>query len=121
MQDSSDRKRRSTQNSRRHSQFASWRRPAERTVDKTSDHPVWLTASELGSFAFCPQSWYLDRHRVNVTNEAEVRREVGRHAHREIGRQTDLIRVADVGRRLLVLAIFATLLLLATLVLRSIG
>lgn len=83
------------------------------------DNPVWLTASEIGSFAFCPQAWYLERRYAPVTDDALARREAGRVTHRELGRETDLIRVTDVARLLLLLIILAALVLVAMFVLRA--
>ncbi len=77
-----------------------------------------LTASEIGSFAFCPQAWYLQRCRVPVTVEAALRREIGSRAHRQIGRQTDLVRSAKVAQWLLLVAMAVALALLAAVLLR---
>ena len=122
MEERPNRKHKQADKSRATSRVVRVRRPPGRANDRsTSGNVFWLTASEVGSFAFCPQSWYLDRCRVPVSDAAEARRETGRRNHREIGRQTDLVRAADAARWLLALAILATLLLLVVLVLRSAG
>jgi hypothetical protein len=66
----------------------------------------FLTASEIGEYAFCRQAWYLRRARVRPSPIASERLSHGLRTHREIGRKTDELR----GRRrlnglLLVLAI----------------
>jgi hypothetical protein len=75
-----------------------------------------LTASEIGACTFCPQAWYLQRCRVPVT--AKERRRFGSGMHREIGRQTDLVRAAGALQTILLLAIGV---LLVALVLRGLG
>jgi hypothetical protein len=99
-----------------------WRKRAEAVdgVLAPAPSPV-LTASEIGSFMFCPQAWYLERCRVPPTPEAQLRQEVGRRTHKEIGRQTDLVRAASAAQRLLLLAIGLLLLLLVALALRGLG
>ncbi len=75
-----------------------WRQRSEVTRGSFGlDRSPTITASEIGSFAFCPQAWYLQRCRVPVTAEADLRRKIGSRAHRQIGRQTDLIRATNVA------------------------
>jgi hypothetical protein len=101
---------------------ARWRRRVERLgSEATATNPTWITASELGSFAFCPQAWYLQRRRVPVTAEAEAHRETGRIAHRQMGRQTDLIRTANGTRWILLPVILGLVVLLALALLRGGG
>lgn len=98
------------------------RAPTKRTGGTAaSDISVWLTASEIGSYAFCPQAWYLDRQHVPVTVAADARRETGRTTHQVIGQETDFLRVTEAGRRLLVIIILAALLLLVGFLLRGAG
>lgn len=97
-----------------------WRERAEAACGNLSPDPsATLMASEIASFAFCPQAWYLQRCRLPVTEEAERRRQVGSRLHREIGRDTDLVRVAGLAQRLLLVGVIALLALLVVLVLRG--
>ena len=90
-----------------------WRSDAEARHGPLRPNPSpTLTASEIGSFAFCPQAWYLQRCRTPVTREAEQRRQAGTRAHRAIGRRTDLVRTVDASRPLLLAAIAVLLVLL---------
>ncbi len=92
---------------------------AEQAYGDLAPDPSWtLTASEIGAYAFCPQAWFLQRCRLPVTAEMEARREAGSRAHRAIGRQTDLVRMAGVIQTVLLIAIGVVLLLLAAIVLR---
>ena len=81
------------------------------------DRSITLSASEIGAYTFCPQAWYLQRCRLPVTAEAEARRRAGSRTHREIGRQTDLVRAAGAAQTVLLLAIGAILLALAAVAL----
>lgn len=83
------------------------------------DRSPTLTASEIGAFVFCPQAWYLQRCRLPVTAEAEVRREAGTQAHRKIGRDTDLVRATGALQMLLLAGIALILILLVALMLRG--
>ena len=97
-----------------------WRSEAEARHGRLVPHPSpTLTASEIGSFGFCPQAWYLQRCQLPVTEEARCRREAGTRAHRAIGRRTDLVRAAEVGRWLLLALIVVLVVLLAGTVLRG--
>ena len=70
-----------------------WRQRAEGLHWQLAPDPSWmLSASEIGAFTFCPQAWYLRRCLVPVTAETDARRQAGSRRHREIGRQTDLVR-----------------------------
>jgi hypothetical protein len=94
-----------------------WRRRAgaagaARELDRS---PV-LAASEIASFAFCPQAWYLQRRRLRVTPQADRRRRAGMAAHRALGRRTDALGVAALARRLL-LVVIALLLVVVLFVL----
>lgn len=64
-----------------------------------------LTASEIGSFAFCPQAWHLQRNRRPQLQQATMQQNAGIAAHRQIGRTVDLLRAARFVQRLLLLCI----------------
>jgi hypothetical protein len=66
----------------------------------------FLTASEIGEYAFCRQAWYLRRARVRPSPVASERLSHGLRIHHEIGRKTDELRGRRrLNRLLLVLAI----------------
>jgi hypothetical protein len=70
-----------------------------------------LTASEVGTFVFCPEAWYLQRRHARQSATAEKRLEIGIQAHRQIGHETDrLLKVQSVR-----LVLWVTVLLLALL------
>jgi hypothetical protein len=106
--------------SRRALQSHGWRARAQQAHGGLVPDPTrTLTASEIGAYTFCPQAWYLQRCRVPVT--AMERRRSGSGMHRQIGRQTDLVRAAGAMRSILLLAIGVLLVLLVALVLRGLG
>lgn len=88
------------------------------TVPFSLDKSPTLTASEIGSFAFCPRAWYLQRCRLPITSEAELRREAGIQAHRQIGRETDIVRAAGALQALLLAGIAVVFILLVALLLK---
>ncbi len=105
---------------RRTSRSHGWHVRAERAYGELSPDPSWtLSASEIGAYAFCPQAWFLQRCRLPVTAETEARRQVGSRTHREIGRQTDLVRTAGALQTALLIAFGVVLLLLAAVLLRG--
>ena len=62
-----------------------------------------LSASEIASFAFCPEAWYLQRRGV-ARNTIGVRNlEQGTVAHRLVGRRVDRVRGLERTRRLVLL------------------
>jgi hypothetical protein len=64
-----------------------------------------LSASEIASFAFCPEAWYLQRRGV-ARNTVGVRNlEQGTVAHRLVGRRVDRVRGLERTRRLVLLAV----------------
>jgi hypothetical protein len=67
-----------------------------------------LTASEVGTFVFCPEAWYLQRRGARQSAPAEKRLDMGIRAHREIGRVTD--RVLEVESARFVLRVVVLLL-----------
>jgi hypothetical protein len=54
-----------------------------------------LTASEIGTYAFCPQAWYLQRRHVLRSVAAEHRLAQGSATHERIGRRTDDVRLVE--------------------------
>ena len=100
----------------RHDWADGWRARAKRRHGRLAlDRSPTLTASEIGAFAFCPQAWYLERCRLQVSEEARERRRAGRQAHRAIGRRTDLVRAADAVRPPLLASIAVLLAILGVL------
>ena len=84
---------------------------AGQSAGQVSDRSPILSASEIGSYAFCPEAWYLQRSGRPVSAEAEGWRERGRQAHRRIGLLTFLVVLADLVRKLLLGAIVLLVLL----------
>jgi hypothetical protein len=78
-----------------------------------------LSASEIGQFGFCAQSWYLARCGVPVDREAQLRLESGTRAHRQIGRRTDLIRAAEASRVALLIVMVGLSAIVALLAIRG--
>jgi CRISPR-associated protein Cas4 len=73
-----------------------WTKRAERVVGSLQPYASpTLSASEIGGFAFCPQAWFLGRCNVPVDEQARLRLEAGRRAHRGIGLRTDLLRASE--------------------------
>ena len=90
----------------REARSTGWQARATRLRGEVAPDPSWtLSASEIGAYAFCPQAWFLQRCRLPVTAETEARRQVGSNTHREIGRQTDLVRTAGALQTVLLIAI----------------
>ena len=98
-----------------------WRERAAAAGARGLDRSPVLTASEIGAFAFCPQAWYLQRCGDPVTPEAAARRRAGQRAHRALGRQTDALRAAELGQRLLLVAILVLVATVLFLGLRGLG
>lgn len=101
-------------------QSLGWRMRTEQAYGELSPEPSWtLSASEIGAYAFCPQAWFLQRCRVPVSAETAARRRAGSRTHREIGRQTDLVRAAGALQTVLTIAIAVLLFVLVAIVLRG--
>jgi hypothetical protein len=81
--------------------------------------PPFLTASEIGSYAFFPRAWYLRRCGVPVSRETETQMEAGSQAHRKIGHQTDVVRAARTVSKVLLVAIAVILVALLLLAIRG--
>jgi hypothetical protein len=96
-----------------------WRERAAAHGSLRPDPSPVLTASEIGSFAFCRQAWYLRRCGVVVAPEAELRLAAGSDAHRALGRTADLVGAAGAARRLTLVAIAVLVVLLVLLAVRG--
>ena len=72
-----------------------------------------LSASEIATYTFCGQAWYLSRRHVARDAEGAERLVEGTVAHRNIGARADRVRAIELVRRLLIVAIcgLATILL----------
>ena len=91
-----------------------------RRPDRVGTLPI-LKASEIGSFVFCPEAWYLQRHGGRRSVAAEERLAAGTRAHRAIGRQTDHLRGASRVRHLLLAVIVLLIVLLTAQALAAAG
>jgi RecB family exonuclease len=74
-----------------------------------------LSASEIGDFTFCPQSWYLRRCGLPPAAEVARRLHRGRLRHQDLGRRTDRLDLVPLVQRLLLAAMLAALAALAVL------
>ena len=64
-----------------------------------------LSASQIASYTFCPQAWYLSRRNL-VQNDGGVERlQEGIGAHRDIGARTDRLRAIELACRVLIVVI----------------
>ncbi len=78
-----------------------------------SDRGPYLSASEIGSFAYCPEAWYLERYGIPPDAATMERLRAGSVAHRRIGHATDrLVRLDKVRRGLLIALIVLALVML---------
>ena len=94
-----------------------WQDRAEAATGRplVPDPTPMLVASEIGSHAFCPQAWYLERCGVPSGDEAERRLAEGSARYAAIGRRTDLIRAVGLARRCLLAAILILVVILVAL------
>ena len=78
----------------------------------------YLSASEIGTFVYCPEAWYLQRIGADRSAAGELRIGAGTRAHQQIGRQTDRLRDLGNARRwlLVTITLLAALLLLQSVV-----
>jgi len=88
-------------------------RKAPPAVRATHAERVVLTASEIGTFAFCEEAWLLQRAGAARDAEGARRIEEGTLAHRGIGRKTDVVRRADRAQRVVLVVVLALVLILA--------
>jgi hypothetical protein len=92
-----------------------------RQVSRTELTRAYITASEIGDFTYCPESWYLRRFGHVPDPEAiEVLRD-GTRQHERIGRTTERIVHTDALRRGLLILVLVLVLGLAALLLATIG
>ena len=84
-----------------------------RQVSETEAQRAYITASEVGDFTYCPESWYLRRFGHSPDADAMQRLHDGTRQHERIGQTTELIADTDALRRglLIILAVLAALLL----------
>ena len=74
----------------------------------------YLTASEIGSFVYCPEAWYLQRFGVAPDEGALARLRAGGLAHQQIGRRTEtLVGIDAVRRGLLLVVVLVAVLMVA--------
>jgi hypothetical protein len=66
---------------------------------------VVLSASEIGAFTYCPESWVLDRLQAPYSMSGQQRRFNGSFAHRRIGDRIDRVMVLERAARLTAIAI----------------
>ena len=86
-----------------------------RQVSRTEAQRPYLTASEVGDFTYCPESWYLRRFGHVPDAEAIQDLRDGTRQHERIGRTAERIVDTDaLGRRLLIILVVLAALLLAT-------
>ena len=72
----------------------------------------YLSASEIGEFAYCPEAWWLRRHGNAPEADAMERLRAGSLAHRRIGRATGRLVATDAIRRVLLIGLIVVALLL---------
>lgn len=72
----------------------------------------YVTASEVGNFAYCPESWYLERFGVAPDGDAIRRLRDGSSDHRRIGRSTDRLASTEMLRRAILMALIVVALML---------
>ncbi len=95
-----------------------WRERAERRKGgrlALDDRP-WITASELGRWAYCEQAFFLVRSGVPGSSASVERMREGSRTHRELGRRADAARRAGTLERALLVGAAACALLLLILV-----
>jgi hypothetical protein len=70
----------------------------------TRENAPVLSASEIASYTFCGQAWYLSRR--NVARDARGAEHLveGIGAHRHIGARADRLRAIELVRRFLIIA-----------------
>ena len=72
----------------------------------------YVTASEVGNFAYCPESWYLERFGVAPDGDGIQRLRDGSSAHKRIGRATDHLASTEVLRSTILIGLIVVALLL---------
>jgi hypothetical protein len=79
-----------------------------------SDRGRYLSASEIGSFVYCPEAWYLERYGIPPDAGTMERLRAGSVAHRRIGHATDRLVGLDKLRRGLLIALIVVALVTLT-------
>jgi hypothetical protein len=82
------------------------------------DPNLLLSASELGAFTYCPESWVLDRAGAPQTAQGERRLRDGSFAHRQIGARVDQLTIVERASQIAAISI---LLLLVFVLLQAMG
>ena len=82
---------------------------------ETVESFVLLSASEIGAYTYCPESWVLDRLQAPHSMPGQQRRLNGSVAHCRIGRGIDQLTLLERGVRLTGLAIILLLVVVAAL------
>jgi hypothetical protein len=72
---------------------------------ETVESSVLLSASEIGAYTYCPESWVLDRLQAPHSMSGQQRRFNGSFAHRRIGDRVDRLTVLERAARLAAIAI----------------
>ena len=72
----------------------------------------YLTASEIGTFVYCPEAWVLDRLGTPQDPSSENRRISGSSVHRRIGRRADRIVFLDGATKFAFVALVLLLILI---------
>ncbi len=76
-----------------------------------------LSASEIGAYTYCAESWVLDRLHAPQSRLGQRRRLQGSLVHRRIGSRIDQLTVLEKVTRLIGFAILVLLLFVAALLL----
>lgn len=76
-------------------------------MSRTEGDQPYLTASEVGQFAYCPEAWYLRRFGHSTDAVARQRLHHGTRQHERIGRTTERIVDTDALRRSLLIVVVA--------------
>lgn len=74
-----------------------------------------LSASEIGAYTYCPESWVLDRQRAPHSIVSQQRRLDGSVTHEQIGSRVDQLTVLEFAARLAAVAIAVLVVVLAVL------
>ena len=74
-----------------------------------------LSASEIGAYTYCPESWVLDRLHAPHSRPGQQRRIDGSLRHRRIGGRIRQLTILEKATRLIGFAILVLLLIVATL------
>ena len=81
--------------------------PADPAARDTIDGELVLSASEISSYAFCPEAWHLQRRGVARNRVGVQKLDQGSLAHHEIGIRVDRVRGLEQMRRVVLLVMVA--------------